>query len=233
MEQEIGQLNINGILCRICTSPRRKRAAFVADEKTVTLCGPPRMTLQDAEKILQANQQILQRLLRRQKSLPLPVPPPEFAIGGTLRFLGASCPVERGFGPPRFADGVFSVHPVYARTEEFLKLYRKLALKILELKVARTAQTANVVIAGIHVGNAARRWGSCTADGHLHFTWKLVLCPEPLIDYVVAHEVAHRLHMDHSPAFWDQVADLCPDWERRRKELRREEQKLRSWADWK
>ena len=231
MEQEIGQLSINGISCRICISPRRRRAGLTAGENGITLCGPACMTLADAEKILLHNQTAIQKLLRKVRSMPLPVPPPEYAVGGTLRLLGKSCPVERGHGKPVYADGVFYVHPVHARQEMFLKLYRQLALQILTEKVHALAESARITVAGIHIGSASRRWGSCTADGHLHFPWKLILCPEPLVDYVVAHELAHRKHMDHSAAFWEEVSRLCPEWERRRKELRREEQKLRSWSE--
>ena len=70
-----------------------------------------------------------QKLLRKVRSMPLPVPPPEYAVGGTLRLLGKSCPVERGHGKPVYADGVFYVHPVHARQEMFLKLYRQLTMK--------------------------------------------------------------------------------------------------------
>ena len=229
MEKEIGQLEINGTSCRICISPRRKRAGISASEQGITLCGPACMTLADAEKILLRNQTGIRKLLQRVQAMPLPVPPPEFAVGGTLRLLGASCPVERGFGRPLFRDGVFYVHPVYARQDVFLKYYRHLALQILTEKVNFQAAAAGITVAGIHVGGAARRWGSCTSAGHLHFTWKLILCPERLVEYVIAHELAHRRHMDHSAEFWDEVGRLCPDWQLCRQALRREELRLRSW----
>ena len=232
MEKEIGQLDIDGIHCRVCTSPRRRRAAFSAAENSLTLCGPECMTLADAEKILTRNLPAVRRLIRRVQAQPLPVPPPEFAIGGTLRLLGANCPVERGYGKPVFENGVFYVHPVYARQDVILKYYRQLALQILTAKVNAQASAAGITVEGIHIGSAQGRWGSCTSAGHMHFTWKLILCPEKVVDYVVAHELAHRRHMDHSAAFWEEVEHLCPEWELRRKELRLEEQKLRSWSEY-
>ncbi len=66
------------------------------------------------------------------------------------------------------------------------------------------------------------RWGSCTAAGDLMFSWRLVLAPPPVLDYVAAHEVAHLARMDHSPAFWAVVDGLCPGWEASRDWLRRE-----------
>lgn len=66
------------------------------------------------------------------------------------------------------------------------------------------------------------RWGSCSHEGNLMFSWRLVLAPREVLDYVAAHEVAHLVHMDHSPNFWSVVRDLCPDYDRHRRWLRRE-----------
>jgi predicted metal-dependent hydrolase len=55
------------------------------------------------------------------------------------------------------------------------------------------------------------RWGSCTHDGRLMFSWRLAMAPLPVLTYVAAHEVAHLAHMDHSARFWAQMQDLMPD----------------------
>ncbi len=66
------------------------------------------------------------------------------------------------------------------------------------------------------------RWGSCSAAGRLMFSWRLIMAPPAILDYVAAHEVAHLVHMDHSPAFWGVVDGLCPDWRTHRLWLRKE-----------
>lgn len=66
------------------------------------------------------------------------------------------------------------------------------------------------------------RWGSCTASGDLMFNWRLILAPPRVLDYVAAHEVAHLMHMDHSPRFWDEVARLLPDYREARRWLKTE-----------
>ncbi len=63
----------------------------------------------------------------------------------------------------------------------------------------------------ITVREMKSRWGSCSSDGRLRFNWRLVLAPEAILDYVVAHEVAHLVHLDHSRRFWRIVDRLCPD----------------------
>lgn len=66
------------------------------------------------------------------------------------------------------------------------------------------------------------RWGSCSAKGALGYSWRLILAPPDVLNYVAAHEVAHLAQMNHSPAFWAEVARLMPDYESPRAWLRRE-----------
>lgn len=64
------------------------------------------------------------------------------------------------------------------------------------------------------------RWGSCSSQGGLMYSWRLIMAPPDVLDYVAAHEVAHLAQMNHSPAFWAAVAQLYPDYERPRQWLR-------------
>ena len=73
------------------------------------------------------------------------------------------------------------------------------------------------------------RWGSCTSDGRLMFSWRLAMAPPAVLDYVAAHEVAHLRHMDHSPRFWATVAGLVPDYAKHRDWLRRHGSELMAW----
>mgnify|MGYP005858604419 CR=1 FL=1 len=66
------------------------------------------------------------------------------------------------------------------------------------------------------------RWGSCSARGALMYSWRLIMAPPDVLDYVAAHEVAHLAQMNHSPEFWAEVARLCPDHARSRQWLRRQ-----------
>lgn len=70
------------------------------------------------------------------------------------------------------------------------------------------------------------RWGSCTAEGALMFSWRLILAPPEVLDYVAAHEVAHLVEMNHSPAFWATVARLMPGYQPHRAWLKRHGQAL-------
>lgn len=76
--------------------------------------------------------------------------------------------------------------------------------------------------AAISLRDTRSRWGSCSAEGRLMFSWRLIMAPPPVLDYVAAHEVAHLAEMNHSDRFWAVVERLCPGWKPQRAWLRRE-----------
>jgi predicted metal-dependent hydrolase len=67
-------------------------------------------------------------------------------------------------------------------------------------------------VRAIALRDTRSRWGSCTADGRIMYSWRLAMAPRVVLDYVAAHEVAHLAHMDHSPRYWACVASLMPDY---------------------
>lgn len=78
------------------------------------------------------------------------------------------------------------------------------------------ARRLDVEVKSLAMRSQATRWGSCSSSGRLNFNWRLVLAPPFVLDYVAAHEVAHLREMNHSAAFWAQVAKTLPDMERGR-----------------
>jgi predicted metal-dependent hydrolase len=85
-----------------------------------------------------------------------------------------------------------------ARVEAWLK---REALRLLSADTAEFAARAGVTVSRVSIGDPRRRWGSCAAKGAIAYSWRLALAPRYVRRSVAAHEVAHRLHMDHSPAF--------------------------------
>lgn len=70
------------------------------------------------------------------------------------------------------------------------------------------------------------KWGHCTAQGRIQYNWLIMLAPDGVIDYMICHEVCHLLHMNHSPAYWQAVASVCPDYQRYVGWLKRHEHRL-------
>ena len=85
---------------------------------------------------------------------------------------------------------------------------RKEAKIIIQPKAIEMAKKLNGKIGRISIRDTKSRWGSCAASGNLSFCWRLILTPEWVLNYVIAHEVSHLRHMNHGPEFWQTVADF-------------------------
>ena len=94
------------------------------------------------------------------------------------------------------------------------------ALKVIPPKTAYYAKLLNVSYGRITIRNQKTRWGSCSSKGNLNFNCLLMLTPDEVVDYVVVHELCHRIEMNHSKAFWNLVESVLPDYKERRKWLK-------------
>jgi len=96
----------------------------------------------------------------------------------------------------------------------------------LDQSVIHYTKLANVRAAKLRITDTKSRWGSCSSNRTLSFSWRVVMAPKPVLDYLVAHEVAHLTHMNHSRQFWTHVRELCPDYRIQEAWLKREGEKL-------
>lgn len=112
-----------------------------------------------------------------------------------------------------------TAHPAQIRDVVQSWLQRQ-ARRVFEERCAHFAPLLGVQVARLRLSSAQTRWGSATADGGIHLNWRLVHFGLPVIDYVVAHELAHLREMNHSAAFWDVVRSAIPDVENRKAALR-------------
>ncbi len=95
-------------------------------------------------------------------------------------------------------------------------------------RAAHWAPLLGVTFGKVRVKDQRTLWGSCTRGGDLNFNWRLTLAPPGVLDYVVVHELAHRLEMNHSRRFWAHVEKHCPDHRVHRRWLRRHGRELQS-----
>ena len=116
---------------------------------------------------------------------------------------------------------------VARRVRDFLK---REARRDIDEAVRRHAERLDVTIRRISIKDTVSRWGSCAADGSLSFSWRMILAPSFVLDYLAAHEVAHRVEMNHSPRYWRVVASLYPDYEKAEAWLKRHGGELHRWG---
>ncbi len=111
--------------------------------------------------------------------------------------------------------------------------YRTEAVKLISQRADKLSPKMGISYKRIIIRGQKTRWGSCSRKKNLSFNWKLMMAPEPVIDYVIIHELAHLKEMNHSKRFWGLVAKYCPKWQEHKKWLKQHEAdltaKLRAW----
>jgi predicted metal-dependent hydrolase len=160
-------------------------------------------------------------IARQRSRVPAPV---KLAAGAVIPFKGIDHEVrqgESGRGAAWIEDGAIRVtgsrEHHSRRLVDFLK---REARKEFETRTPEFARRLGVRHKRITIRDTASRWGSCSAKGSLSYSWRLILAPSWVLDYVIAHEVAHIREMNHGPKFWNLVRDLVGDPRRAQKWLR-------------
>jgi predicted metal-dependent hydrolase len=108
----------------------------------------------------------------------------------------------------------------------FEQWYRTEAAKVISERIDKLSSQMGISYKQISIRGQKTRWGSCSRKRSLNFNWKLIMAPEPVIDYVIIHELAHLKEMNHSKKFWELVAQYCPTWREHKKWLKQHEAHL-------
>ena len=192
---------------------RRYTLRIHAASREVVLTMPPRGSVRQAREFAQKNGAWIAARLRR-----LPVAAP-FAHGVLVPLRGLEHRIDHRLG----ARGAVWVETqasecllcvagdkphLQRRVHDFLKREAK---RDLEAASRLAAQALGVKIKRVSVRDQSSRWGSCSSNGMLSYSWRLILAPPFVLHYLAAHEVAHLVEMNHSRRFWRLVERVCPD----------------------
>jgi predicted metal-dependent hydrolase len=217
----------NKIQYRIIRSARRRRTAFrFAPDGILEILAPETESELILQRLIDVNREIIEKLrIRTPERQQL-----NFEEGNMFMLLGKPYPLHLTHRL-RIFDNAFMI-PRGTNEEmrnSMIQLYRELALHIISKRITPYQEAANAVPEKIQISSANTRWGSCTAQKHITFSWKLIQCPLECVDYVIVHELSHLKEMNHSPQFWKHVAQLIPDYRIKRKKLRDFSSKLPVW----
>jgi len=162
-------------------------------------------------------------------------PPAQLVEGATVPVFGVPHRIRRvvdpGAAPVTIAHGEIRVRGEPAHLpRRIIDHLKALARRELAARARALAARLGKSVTRVGVRDPKSRWGSCSSKGAISFSWRLIFAPEAVIDYVVAHEVAHLVEMNHSPRFWRVVAGLVPDSKGPRAWLRRHRLELLSYA---
>ena len=185
---------------------RRMKLSVDPRSGAVRLVLPVRAALGPAMEWVEAHRGWIERQRAR---LPDPWP---IVPGMTLPFSGRDYVLdwtEKNPRKPKVDGDVLRIGgPIDVMASRLLRWMRAEAKLRLEAETREIAASAGIDVAEVSVGDPRSRWGSCSSNGNIRYSWRLILAPDHVRRATVAHEVAHRVHMDHSRAFHRLVSEL-------------------------
>lgn len=209
-------------------SSRRRSISIEIAKAQVVVRAPHFVAKADIERFVHEKSLWVQQKLVQQEQQLSALPVYSFTNGSSLPYLGGQLTLVVHKQPRadvvRYGAQLLVILGSRSRLPEeqqarrlVCQWYQEQALTLLQVKTdAAVALLAGVKHAGITLKATRSKWGHCTAQGAIQYNWQILLAPEPIVDYLVAHEVSHLIHHNHSPAFWAVVASLCPDYKKRR-----------------
>jgi predicted metal-dependent hydrolase len=218
---------------------RRRSIGFVVGPEGLSVSVPRWVGVKEVDSALQEKRGWILRKLReqRERALRLHTARVDWRDGTGLPFLGDTVVIvldprttgavldSEGEGLPGVPRRLLRVGLPHNATPEQIRdavqsWLQRQARRVFEERCAMFALRLGVHVRRVALSSAATRWGSANADGSIRLNWRLVHFGMAVIDYVVAHELAHLREMNHSPAFWDVVRSVLPDYEHSRLALR-------------
>jgi predicted metal-dependent hydrolase len=212
-------------------SDRARRLRIVVAPEGVEVVLPRRMALREAERFVAEKRPWIERTLRQYRAAEQALPPARLEDGGEVPYLGLMLPIRVKVEPGRTRPGVSRrggrLHVGVAEPGEeavrdaLVRWYRRRARAEVAERLDWATLRAGSQYAKLQIRDPSSRWASCSSSGAMSFSWRLLLAPEPVLAYVVEHEVAHLDVMDHSRRFWSLLESRCPGYREHERWLRR------------
>jgi predicted metal-dependent hydrolase len=202
-------------------SGRRRSISLRIDETGLRVGAPLDASQRAIDKVLHAHGEWVLGKLTEWAARAAPVA--QWTDGAHLMLLGESLLLRcLDDAAPATIRGDVIQAPASATEQHVVAALRDAALSCYRERVAHYCDVLALPHPEVRLSTARTRWGSCHIEGRILLNWRMIQMPMALIDYVVAHEVAHLVEMNHSKRFWAVVGRLVPDYAARRKAIRRE-----------
>ena len=199
-------------------SKRKTVSLIIQPDGKLTVRAPQRMSEVQIREFVRSHEDWIRKNQTRVKASP-PLPKKHFTDGELFLFLGKEYPltiVSHQRLPLILSDSKFQLAnsnlPI-ARLV-FANWYKIQARKVISGRVDFLAKHNKFVHGKIRISSARARWGSCSSSGTLSFTWRLVMAPLEILDYVVLHELVHTQIKNHSKLFWRGLGEILPEYKK-------------------
>ncbi|RPJ26838.1 MAG: M48 family peptidase [Chloroflexi bacterium] len=214
---------------QIVRSKRKTLALIVKPDGSLVVRAPLRVSEKSIREFIEHHAEWIKKK-QAEALVALPPAPKQYVSGELFMYLGNAYPLEivKGQKKPLLLEENFKLAESvrdHARLA-FERWYRVQARQVLTERVNLYSSQYSFQYKRIGITSARTRWGSCSADGSLNFSWRLILTPIEAVDYVILHELVHTVFHNHSRKFWNKVETIMPDYKERRKWLRKNGQQL-------
>jgi predicted metal-dependent hydrolase len=201
---------------QLIRSHRKTYALIVQPDGQLIVRVPLRATRAQVEELVRSKEAWIRRKQEEaRRSHPKP-PPRRYVDGEQFLYLGQPYALQIASGqssPLKLGDCFTLASEARPQADQvFEAWYRRQARRVIAERVRMYAARYGLAYSRLSITGARTRWGSCGVKGSLNFTWRLILAPLWVIDYVVVHELAHLQVRSHSKAFWGRVAAMLPDY---------------------
>lgn len=214
---------------------KRKTVALCVRDGAVEVRAPLKMPEHGIERFVASKERWILDKLEKSREQAERREGFQLDYGGTVLYRGKEYPVAAQNGNRVEFDGVAFLIPPGLTSGQIIgccvQLYRMLAKRVLTEIVMYFAQRMSVMPSAVKINGAKTRWGSCSAQKSLNFSWRLVMADDDVMDYVVVHELAHIKEMNHSVRFWALVEGILPEYRETRTRLRNLQYRLNG-EDW-
>jgi predicted metal-dependent hydrolase len=210
---------------RIRRSNRRSVVGQVMPDGNIEIRAPLSMTTNEINKFIDRYEPKFLPIVTEYRRLNAFIAKHPFGYEGEVLFLGKwvqlkTAEDDNGGYMVTYKNDEVVIKP--GMSEERLRyfvgdLFSNLAIPIFEKKLIHYSRIMDVRYKNWTIGNARKRHGSCSSDGKITLSWRIIMMDESIIDYVIVHELAHLKHMNHAKDFKDEVAMVLPDWKERQK----------------
>ncbi len=200
----------------------------IRNEAEVIIAAPCFTPLSEINSFVEEKQNWINKIIKKQKDETAKQKAKNFEIGERFFYLGISYPLEIVFEPFENAGVIFRNNLFYlnARGDQdlkknyFIAWYKKKAHDFIRQRLDYFGRVLKLRYESIRITSAQNRWGSCSADDRLAFSFRLIMAPPDVIDYMIVHELMHIKEKNHSLRFWQRVEAVIPEYKIHRRWLR-------------
>ncbi len=211
------------------SSKRKKTISLqIGSNSEITIYAPHDTPVGEINRFVVEKQSWIDRIVNKQASRQVRQREKTYATGDTFYYLGQTYPLESYFEPLENGGVIFWNNRFFLncpvntdmKKNYFACWYKQKARQYFMERVAFYESMLKLTSGGVRITSAETRWGSCSHDNRLSFSFRLIMAPPRVIDYVVVHELMHIREKNHSSKFWNLVVEVIPDYKEQRHWLR-------------